>query len=99
MRKTQIYIFSYTDDMAVVFHGHEVKIKAEMDIFQIATWVDNNILTLNTAKTNYICFSIYKDSQPGEEVNIKVHPCEVWIVRELGHRFIMNSNCNFPNLY
>lgn len=84
-------IFSYADDTAVVFHGNswpDVKVKAETGLFQIATWLDNNLLTLNTAKTNYICFSIYKSSQPDELFNIRVHSCDR----------TKNNNCTCPLL-
>lgn len=71
-------IFSYADDTAVVFSGNswqDVKDKAETGMAQVANWLNNNLLSLNTSKTNYICFSISKSSQPKEDLNLKIHTC------------------------
>ncbi|KAJ8726971.1 hypothetical protein PYW08_015368 [Mythimna loreyi] len=70
-------IFSYADDTAVVFSGdnwYDVKLKAELGMIQIANWLRDNLLSLNTTKTNYICFSISNHSQD-EPLNIKIHTC------------------------
>lgn len=72
-------VFSYADDTAVVFTGNswsEVALLAEAGMTQIAKWLQNNLLSLNTAKTNYICFSISNRTQPKPDFKIKVHTCD-----------------------
>lgn len=71
-------IFSYADDTAIVFSGHSwdaVKSVAEPGLSEIARWLNSNLLTLNTAKTNYICFSHDVRTQPNEEFQLKIHGC------------------------
>ena len=43
---------------------------------QIADWLNDNVLTLNTSKTNYICFTISNQSQPNEDFYFKIHSCK-----------------------
>lgn len=72
-------VFSYADDTAVVFTGrtwHDVALSAEAGMTQVARWLNDNLLTFNTAKTNYICFSISNRSQPSTELNLRVHTCD-----------------------
>jgi hypothetical protein len=71
-------IFSYADDTAIVFTGSDwdkVSENAERGMARIAKWLKNNLLTLNTTKTNYICHSIYSNSQPTLDFDIKIHSC------------------------
>lgn len=71
-------IFSYADDTAVVFSGStwdEVYKHAQKDLVQIAYWLDSNLLTLNSDKTKYICFTNYESSQPKSNYKIKIHSC------------------------
>lgn len=71
-------IISYADDTAVIFTGaswEEVKAEAELGLAEIATWLQQNLLTLNVSKTNYVCFSIYNNGQPQNDFNIKIHGC------------------------
>lgn len=82
-------IFAYADDTAVVFSGNswaDVKLKAEEGMNHIAKWLNNNLLTLNATKTNYICFSISNRSQPDEAFKIKIHSCNN----------VSNNNCKCP---
>lgn len=69
-------VFTYADDTAIVFNGpnwSNVKLCAESGMVLVAKWLKNNLLTLNTSKTNYICFSIKNNTQPDETFNIKIH--------------------------
>lgn len=71
-------IFSYADDTALVFSGpswNEVKKESERGLARVAQWLESNLLTLNTNKTNYICFSIYNKAQQGKEFDLKIHKC------------------------
>lgn len=89
MTLTNGKIFSYADDTAIVFTGSswmETKLATENDMAKVASWLRNNLLTLNTTKTNYICYSIYNNFQPDNEFTIKIHSCNEPI----------HSNCNCP---
>lgn len=71
-------IFSYADDTAVVFTGdswEKVRENAEKGLEQIGKWLCCNLLTLNTAKSNYVCFSINNNTQPETNFEIKIHTC------------------------
>lgn len=84
-------IFSYADDTAVVFSGKswkEVKVYAELGMTVIAKWLKNNLLTLNTSKTNFICFCINNRTQPDEQFKLKIHQCDN----------INNLNCKCPKI-
>ena len=72
------HIFSYADDTAIVFSGeswNSVGRTAECGLSVVASWLDRNLLTLNIAKTNYICFSISNRSQPLQDLQIRIHTC------------------------
>lgn len=78
LKLAQGEIFSYADDTAMVFAGdswEDVHRKAEIGLIRVADWLKNNLLTLNATKTNYICFSINKKTQPASKFNIKIHNC------------------------
>lgn len=74
------HIFSYADDTAIVFSGHswtDVKNKAEKGLVMVNEWLKNNLLSLNIAKTNYICFTMYNRTQPDSMFNITIHKCNL----------------------
>jgi hypothetical protein len=71
-------IFSYADDTAVLFSGscwETVRGAAESGLAGVAGWLNKNLLTLNTSKTKYICFSPSSRSQPETVFQIKMHRC------------------------
>lgn len=77
MRITNAKLFSYADDTAVVFSGKtwdDVKNSAEEGLALVATWLKNNLLTLNTSKTTYICFNIYNNTF---QLDLKIHTCNI----------------------
>lgn len=80
MSHTNTKIFSYTDDTTIDFTGStwaDAKAKAEQEMTLVSSCLRNNLLTPNSAKTNYICFSIYyyKCSQPNPDFGLKIHTC------------------------
>lgn len=80
-------IFSYADDTAIVFSGKswsEVKTLTERGLTDVAYWLGASLLTLNTDKTQYICFSKYNTAQPPPNFHIKTHSC----------RNLPNTNCS-----
>ena len=83
-------VFSYVDDTAIVFADAtwaELKANVERGMAQVAKWLKVNLLTLNTSKTNYICFGINKRSQPDAKYCIQIHSCNFSSI---------NMNCNCP---
>lgn len=83
-------IFCYADDTAIVFYGNsweEVHNSAEKGLRQIAQWLNLNLLTLNVTKSNFICFSIDKRTQPQSNFSLKIHTCDS-----------QKSDCNCPSL-
>ena len=67
-------VVSFADDTAIFFKGkpwEDVKRIVETDLRVIKDWFDENILTLNIAKTKYLPFSSYKRNLPVfNEINI-----------------------------
>lgn len=71
-------VVSYADDTALVFSGNtwaDVYKYSEVGLAKVSEWLNKNLLTLNTIKTNYISFSIRNSSQPDPEYRIKIHSC------------------------
>lgn len=71
-------IFSYADDTAIVFSNsswESVYNIAETGLSTVYAWLKNNRLTLNVNKTNYICFSINKRTEPSNDYTLKIHQC------------------------
>lgn len=71
-------IFSYADDTAIVFSGKSwsgVQETTEIGLTKVASWLNSNLLTLNTSKTNYICFAPYNSGQPGKNFKVRIHEC------------------------
>jgi hypothetical protein len=72
-------VFSYADDTAIVFNGrswNSVFDVAERGLRMIAKWLRSAFLTLNIAKTNFICFAINKRSLPPHNLKLKLHYCD-----------------------
>lgn len=83
-------VFCYADDTAIVFSGiswNDVKIGAEEGLFQVSTWLRQNLLTLNVSKTNFMTFTKYNSSQPNNVFSLKLHKCNS-----------VNSFCDCPNI-
>lgn len=84
-------VFSYADDTAVFFSGDSwgnLKISVEKGMALMGHWLGDNVLTLNTVKTNYICFSLNSRSQPEEDFSIRIHTCDD----------IYNKTCNCQSI-
>lgn len=89
------HIFSYADDTAVVFAGtswSEVRKHTETGLAKIRQWLNSNLLTLNTSKTNFICFTPNIRTQPGIDFTIKIHECSA-------HHSSNDSPCICPQIY
>jgi hypothetical protein len=69
-------LVAYADDTAIVFSDttwEGVKTKTELGLSKVAEWLQSNLLTLNTTKTNFMCYSISSRSQPHLDYDIKLH--------------------------
>lgn len=70
-------IVTFADDTAIIFRGKawaEVKSLTEVGMTQVANWLENNLLTLNTSKTKYLCFHITKKTSPPDDLCcLKIH--------------------------
>ncbi|KAG6456623.1 hypothetical protein O3G_MSEX009843 [Manduca sexta] len=71
-------ILCYADDTAIVFHGHnweDARQAAERGLQLVYNWLQNNLLTMNTEKTKYVCFHRTAKSQPPPLPDLRVHKC------------------------
>lgn len=71
-------IISYADDTAIVFTDRTweaAQSRAERGLLIVSNWLKDNLLTLNTQKTNYICFSPSIKTQPSNNFKIGIHHC------------------------
>lgn len=94
-----VKIISYADDTAIIFTGtswESIKTQAELGLSRVAGWLNRNLLTLNTAKTHYICFSITNRTQPKQDFELKIHSehCNL----QGGINCNCNFNCNCPKI-
>jgi hypothetical protein len=69
-------VLCYADDTAIVFHGrswNNVYDHVEHGIALVSRWLRQNLLTLNTTKTRFLCFHKTSASAPRVGRNLKVH--------------------------
>lgn len=73
-----VRILSYADDTAIIFSSKtwdKVRLEVERGLARVSEWLSENLLTLNTQKTYYVCFTKYANSQPAPDFNIRIHTC------------------------
>lgn len=83
-------IFTFADDTAILFTGRsweDVKSKTEVGLLTVSQWLQNNLLTLNTSKTKYLCFHINNSTNP-DNFTLKIHNCK------LGSQANNSCQCN-----
>lgn len=73
-------VIMFADDTVLLFHDKswkELKYNTERGLAQANAWLENSLLSINTAKTKYICFSKTKVILPDASFDIKIHcyPC------------------------
>jgi hypothetical protein len=71
-------VLCYADDTALLFHGdswQDVRIAASEGLKKVKNWLDHNLLTMNTTKTQFLCFHKTASSRPNIAPmrNLKVH--------------------------
>lgn len=72
------HVILYADDTVALFSGKSwdtVFAAAERGLSNISAWLISNLLTLNTSKSNFICFSKNSTGQPPETFKLKLHNC------------------------
>lgn len=74
-------IVCYADDTAIIFHGNDwdyAMAEANRGLRNISTWLANNLLTLNTSKTEFVCFHKTAASNPPTSFPsaIQIHTCK-----------------------
>lgn len=80
-------IICYADDTVILFNGinwTQTFNKAENGISILNNWFKNNLLTLNSKKTKYLCFHKTSFSQPPTNSSIRIHSCNQ----------TLNNDCN-----
>jgi hypothetical protein len=83
-------ITAFADDTAIFFDSHswpEVMETATQELHKVQTWLDNNLLTLNIDKTNFVAFSL-TDAGRLEQTTITLHSC----------RLPHDLDCSCPNI-
>lgn len=73
-------LLMFADDTVLVFHDkswQSVATLAERGLAQVTSWLENSLLSLNTSKTKFLCFSKTSASAPAYDFRIKIHmyPC------------------------
>lgn len=72
-------IVCYADDTAIVFHNTTWEacfLSANRGMAKISKWLSENLLTLNTDKTKYLCFFKTAASAPKAQFKLVVHICK-----------------------
>ena len=82
MELTGAEVIMFADDTAIVFHGatwESTKRLVENGLRKVTSWLENSLLSINTAKTKYLCFSITNMLSPAAQFEITIHtyPCNV----------------------
>lgn len=73
-------IVNYADDTVILFHESswdKLFQVAELGFRQVSYWLYNNLLTLNTVKTHYICFHKTATSAPPADLFLIAHTCTI----------------------
>lgn len=82
-------IFLFADDTAVVFEGNtweEVYRNATHDLQIIKSWFDQNVLTMNVNKTQYLPIALRTVAEPPADLKLVLHTC--------GNSDSNNCNCH-----
>lgn len=72
-------IICYADDTALIFYDmtwNQALQRGEDGMRLISQWLNSNLLTLNMAKTKYLCFHKTKISAPSNVDGLKIHTCK-----------------------
>lgn len=72
-------IFSYADDTALFFWSNswdETFETAQIGFNKVCSWLQENLLTLNVTKTNYLPFAVKSNLLPSTSFNILAHSCD-----------------------
>lgn len=84
-------IICYADDTVLIFEGSnwpEVFEKAEAGLSCVSKWLRYNLLTLNSSKTNFVCFHKTAMTAPNPNLQLQLHSCK---------RTLQQCNCEALN--
>lgn len=73
-------LLMFADDTVLLLHEktwQKVVELAEDCLSVVMKWLENSLLTLNTSKTKYMCYSITAAGEPENYINLRIHtyPC------------------------
>lgn len=75
-------LLMFADDTALIFQGsnwEQVRGCAELGLSKVTSWLEKSLLSLNTSKTKYMCFSINNFAKPDDSFTLPIHtyPCNI----------------------
>lgn len=73
----ELEVICYADDTVLIFRDKSwdrVFTRTQVGVQKITSWLDMNLLTLNTSKTKFICFYKNKSARPNFE-RMVIHTC------------------------
>ena len=88
-------VICYADDTVVLFKGNtwnDTVRSSETGMTSICHWLNNNLLTLNYSKTNFVCFHKTAASAPSRNDKIVVHSCDLDPLKSCTCNFIVRTN-------
>lgn len=89
-------LIMFADDTVLVFHDKTwdgIMKLAERGLCEVSSWLENNLLSLNTVKTKFVCFYKTATTSPPSNLILKVHmhPCNKLVDHD-------NRHCNYDAL-
>ncbi|CAG9106505.1 unnamed protein product [Plutella xylostella] len=75
----KVDVVCYADDTALVFRGSswpDAFNETQRGLNIVSKWLTNNLLTLNSIKTKYLCFHKTRASSPALVPALKIHVCD-----------------------
>lgn len=84
---TYLDLYMFADDTVLIFHGQTWNMVfnlAEIGLTKVTAWLENSLLSINTGKTKYVCFSKSAVGKPIATHSLKIHtfPCNRITTRE-----------------
>lgn len=89
-------LIMFADDTVILFHGKnwvDAKHTAENGLAKVTCWLEDSLLSLNTMKTKYLCFSKTAAGSPDDNLSvltIHTYPCN--------RRLVEGVSCNCDSL-
>lgn len=73
-------LLMFADDTVLLVHDKSWQTVVEMAescLSHVTNWLENSLLSLNTSKTKYMCFTMSPSGDMGDSISVKIHtfPC------------------------